>query len=168
NGRRQRWRRWIIVTSVLTALACALCCAMLMLGNTIYPIKDVIRALTGEQLGGVSFAVSKIRLPRMLAGLFAGFAFGMAGCTFQTMLRNPLASPNVIGITTGSSAAAVFCIVILQASDAVVSVVSVLAGLVTVALIYIFSRGRTFSIGRLILVGIGIQAMLSALISYLL
>ncbi|MGE7055065.1 iron chelate uptake ABC transporter family permease subunit, partial [Paenibacillus glucanolyticus] len=96
-GRRQRRRRWILVTSLLAVLACLLCSAMLLFGNTIYPIQDVIRALSGEQIKGVSFAVSTIRLPRMLAGLFAGFAFGVAGFTFQTMLRNPLANPNVIG-----------------------------------------------------------------------
>ena len=98
----------------------------------------------------------------MLAGLFAGFAFGIAGNTFQTMLRNPLANPNVIGITSGSSAAAVFCIIILHTSGAIVSIASVIAGLATVVLIYILSRGKSFSIGRLILIGIGIQAMLDA------
>ncbi|MCM3785341.1 iron ABC transporter permease [Neobacillus mesonae] len=167
-GRRQRRQRWILVTSILTILACVLCCAMLLLGSTIYPVSDVILALTGEKIKGVSFAVNTIRLPRMLAGLFAGFAFGMAGNTFQTMLRNPLANPNVIGITSGSSAAAVFCILILHSSEAVVSIASVIAGLGTTLLIYILSRGKTFSIGRLILVGIGIQAMLNAFISYLL
>ena len=166
-GRRQRHRRWLLVTGILAATAFLLCCAMLMLGNTIYPVKDVLRSLAGEQIKGVSFAVNTIRLPRMLAGLFAGFAFGIAGYTFQTMLRNPLANPNVIGITTGSSAAAVFCIVILHSSETVVSVASVLGGLATVALLYVLSRGKTFSIGRLVLVGIGMQAMLDSIISYL-
>ncbi|TLS48911.1 iron ABC transporter permease [Paenibacillus antri] len=168
EGRRQRRLRWMLVTGILSLLTCALCCAMLYLGNTVYPVKDIVRALTGEQIKGVSFAIETIRLPRVLAGLFAGFAFGIAGNTFQTMLRNPLANPNVIGITTGSSAAAVFCIVVLHTSDTFVSVASVVAGLITVLLIYALSRGRTFSIGRLILVGIGIQAMLNAVISYLL
>lgn len=168
TGRRHRRRRWILVTSLLTVLAVVLCCAMLILGNTIYPVKDVLRALSGEQIKGVSFAVSTIRLPRMLAGLFAGFAFGIAGYTFQTMLRNPLANPNVIGITSGSSAAAVFCITVLHSSGAFISFASVIAGLVTVLLIYLLSRGSSFAIGRLILIGIGIQAMLDAFISYLL
>jgi iron complex transport system permease protein len=167
-GRRKRYRRWLLVTGLLTALACVLCSAMLLLGNTIYPVKDVIRALSGEQLQGVSFAVSTIRLPRMLAGLFAGFAFGLAGNIFQTMLRNPLANPDIIGITSGSSVAAVFCIIILHTSNAVVSVASVTAGLATVVLIYILSRGKIFSVGRLILVGIGIQAMLASIVSYML
>lgn len=156
-----------MVTSLLVLLACALCGAMLMLGSTIYPVQDVIRVLTGEQVKGVSFAVNTIRLPRMLAGLLAGFAFGVAGYTFQTMLRNPLANPNVIGITSGSSAAAVFCIVVLHTSGAIVSLASVIAGLATVLFIYMLSRGKAFSIGRLILIGIAIQAMLDAFISYL-
>ncbi|WP_026569488.1 MULTISPECIES: iron chelate uptake ABC transporter family permease subunit [Sediminibacillus] len=167
-GRRQRRRRWIIVTGTLAILLFILCWAMLILGSTVYPIKDVLQVLLGEKIKGVSFAVNNIRLPRMLAGLLAGFAFGIGGNTFQTMLRNPLANPNVIGITTGSSAAAVFCIVILHTSDAIVSMASIIAGLATVLFIYLFSRGKTFSIGRIILVGIGIQAMLNSLISYLL
>ncbi|MDF2921197.1 MAG: iron transporter permease [Paenibacillaceae bacterium] len=167
-GRRQRGRRWILVTALLAVLACLLCGAMLLLGSTVYPVKDVIRALSGEPIKGVSFAVNTIRLPRMLAGVFAGFAFGLAGSTFQTMLRNPLANPNVIGITSGSSAAAVFCITVLHTSRAVVSLASVIAGLVTVTVIYLLSKRKPFSVGRLILVGIGIQAMLDAIISYLL
>ena len=104
----------------------------------------------------------------MLAGVFAGFAFGVGGYVFQTMLRNPLANPNVIGITAGSSAAAVFSIIVLHASNAVVSIASVIGGLATVIVIFLLSRGTSFSIGRLILIGIGIQAMLNAVISYLL
>lgn len=167
EGRRHRRRRWLLVTVTLAALACALGSAMLLLGNTIYPVSVVIRTLLGDSVGGADFAVNTIRLPRMLAGLFAGFAFGIAGYTFQTMLRNPLANPNVIGITSGSSAAAVFCITVLHASGAIVSAASVIAGLATVTVMYVLSRGRAFSIGRLILIGIGIQAMLDALISYL-
>lgn len=168
EGRHQRQRRWIIVTSLLAVLACILCLLMLLIGNTIYPIKEVIRALMGEQIQGVSFAVNIIRLPRMVAGFFAGLAFGIAGSIFQTLFRNPLANPNVLGITAGSSAAAVFCIVILQASNAVISIASLIAGLITVMVIYGLSKVRGFSIGRLILIGIGVQAMFDALISYLL
>lgn len=73
----------------------------------------------------------------------------------------------MIGITSGSSAAAVFCIVVLHTSGAIVSLASVGAGLATVLFIYMLSRGKAFSIGRLILIGIAIQAMLDAFISYL-
>lgn len=163
-GRR---RRWALVTAALAVLSLALCAAMLLLGNTFYPVRDVLAVLAGEEIQGATFAVRTVRLPRMLAGLLAGFAFGVAGYTFQTMLRNPLANPNVIGITSGSSAAAVFCIIVLQSNKAVTSVLAVIAGLLTAVLLYVLARGRSFSIGRLILIGIGIQAMCNSLISYL-
>jgi iron complex transport system permease protein len=168
SGRRNRLRRWILVNSLLILLACVLCIAMLMIGNTIYPASDVIRVLMGEPVDGATFAVNTIRLPRMLAGLFAGIAFGIAGNTFQTMLRNPLANPDILGITAGSSVAALICILIFRTSNTTISIAAVLAGLATVVIIYILAKGKSFSVGRLILVGIGIQAMLSAVISYLL
>jgi iron complex transport system permease protein len=168
SGRKSRLRRWNLVTALLAALCTVLCCAMMMLGNTIYPVQDVIRALSGEHIQGASFTVVTLRLPRMLSGLFAGLAFGMAGSTFQTLLRNPLANPNVIGITAGSSAAAVFCILILHTEGMVVSFSAVIGGLFAVLVIFAASRSATFSIGRLILVGIGVQVMLNAVVSYLL
>ncbi len=165
--RRQRKRRWLLVNGLLVLLGLVLCSTMLLLGNTIYSVDVVVRTLMGESIDGASFAINTIRLPRMLAGLLAGFAFGIAGNVFQTMLRNPLANPEILGITAGSSAAALFCILVLQTSNAVVSLSSLVAGLVTVMLIYGFARIGTFSTGRLILIGISFQAMLGAFISYL-
>lgn len=168
KARNKRRRKFIAITTILAIISIALCIAMMILGNTIYPIQDIIAVLMGETVPGASFAVEEVRLPRMLAGLFAGFAFGVGGYIFQTMLRNPLANPNVIGITSGSSAAAVFCIIVLHASNSVVSIASVIGGLVTVLIIYGLAKGVSFSIGRLILIGIGLQAMLTAAINYLL
>lgn len=167
KARQVRKRRFVLTTSILIVMTIALCVAMLMLGNTIYPVKDVLSVLLGNDVKGATFAVGTIRLPRMLAGLLTGFAFGVGGYVFQTMLRNPLANPNVIGVTAGSSAAAVFCIIVLHASNTVVSIASVVGGLVTTLCIYFLAKGASFSIGRLILIGIGIQAMLNAFISYL-
>lgn len=168
EGMRQRKRRWLFVTTLLVILAGVLCSAMLLLGNTIYPVHIVVRSLLGEEISGANFAVNTIRLPRMLAGVFAGFAFGVAGYVFQTMLRNPLANPNILGITSGSSVAAVFCITVLHTSNSVVSIAAVIGGLVTVIVMYFLARGGAFSIGRIIIIGIGIQAMLDAVISFLL
>lgn len=167
NSRMKRKRRFLLMTCLLTVISLILMGLMLMLGNTIYPLKDVVAVLLGEDVKGASFAVGTIRLPRMIVGLFAGFAFGAGGYIFQTMLRNPLANPNVIGITAGSSAAAVFCIIVLHASNAFVSIASVIGGLLTAIIIFLLSKSSSFSIGRLILIGIGIQAMLNAFISYL-
>ncbi len=157
-----------MITLILTVMVLLLSFTILMFGNSHYSLSTVIRVIMGEQIQGATFAVGTIRLPRILAGLLVGIAFGVAGNTFQTMLRNPLASPDIIGITSGSSVAAVFCILILHISGTVVSVSAVFFGLLIAGLIYILSRGGSFSGGRLILIGIGIQAMMNAVISYLL
>lgn len=164
---RRRFRRMTVIL-ILSALVLILAGAMLMIGNTQYPLETVIRVVFGEEIQGTSFAVRSIRLPRMLAGLLVGIAFGMAGNTFQTMLRNPLASPDIIGVTSGSSVAAVFFILVLNISGTVVSLAAVVSGLCVAMFIYIISKGGSFSGGRLILIGIGIQAMLNAVISFLL
>jgi len=168
SGFVRRRYRWIIVTIILVILTLSLCIAALLLGNTIYSLGTVVRVLLGEQIRGATFAIATLRLPRMLSGLLVGMAFGMAGSTFQTMLRNPLASPDIIGITSGSSVAAVFCILVLNVSGRIVSVTAVTTGLLIAALIYLFSKGGGFSGGKLILIGIGVQAMLNAVISFLL
>lgn len=167
-GFHKRKIRFIGVTIALFFLTMVLCASMLYLGNTTYSFDVILRVIVGEHIKGASFTIGTLRLPRMLAGLLAGMAFGMAGNTFQTMLRNPLASPDIIGITSGSSVAAVFCILILKVSGSIVSIASVVTGLLVALLIYVLSRGGSFSGGRLILIGIGVQAMLNAVISYLL
>lgn len=168
KGYSHRRLRWVSITLLLALITILLSIAMLILGNTFYPITTVIRVLLGEQIQGATFAIGTIRLPRMLAGLLVGIAFGMAGNTFQTMLRNPLASPDIIGVTSGSSVAAVFCILILKISGNAISMIAVISGLTVAVLIYVLSNGGSFSSGRLILIGIGIQAMINAVISYLL
>ena len=168
NGRRQQQRRFIGVSALLALLAFALCWGMLFLGNSFYPLSTILAVLRGEAIQGATFAIKTIRFPRMVAGLFAGFAFGAAGSVFQTMLRNPLANPNIIGITSGSSVGAVFCIVILQASTTTVYIASIITGLLTTLVMFFLAWGRRFSTGRFILVGIGIQAMLNALVNYML
>jgi len=114
------------------------------------------------------FALVTLRLPRMLAGILSGLAFGMAGSAFQTLLRNPLASPDMIGINAGASAAAVFGILVLKWSGLPLSILSVVLGLVTALVIYQLSSGHYFSQNRLVLIGISVQAALSALTSMLL
>ena len=164
----KRRARAIIANVSLIAIVLCICIMMLLYGNTNYSLDVVIRVLRGENIQGATFAIATLRLPRMLSGLLVGIAFGIAGNTFQTMLRNPLASPDIIGVTSGSSVAAVFCILVLGLSGPAVSIISVISGLLVSMLIYLLSKNISFSGSRLILIGIGIQAMLQAAISFLL
>ena len=152
-----------LVLSILIAFA-----VTLMMGNTFYGPVDVFRVLVGETVPGASFTIGELRLPRATMGLLAGFAFGIAGVTFQTMLRNPLASPDIIGISAGASTAAVFGIIVLSLSETEVSILALMGALATAAAIYLLSNRGGFAGTRLILIGIGVAAMLHAAITYIL
>lgn len=165
-GRIRRSRRRTIVIVGLAVVVLALASAEIMLGKTIYPVSDVMAVLRGESVPGASFTVGTLRLPRALIGALAGLAFGAAGTTFQTMLRNPLASPDVIGISAGASAAAIVSLVVLRWSGTATLFVALIAGVAVAAAIYLAARGGESTGGRLILIGIGIGAMLDAVVSY--
>jgi iron complex transport system permease protein len=116
----------------------------------------------------VAFTVGQLRLPRAVLSILAGLSFGLGGVAFQIMLRNPLASPDIIGINLGASAAAVFAIVVLSLKGPVVSVFAVVAGLGVALLVYALSFRNGVAGTRLILVGIGVSAMLESFIAYVL
>lgn len=167
-GRRSRHRRHAVATIVLGAMLVVLFAVALMIGNTFYPVDEVIRVIVGETVPGASFTVGELRLPRAVLAILAGFAFGIAGVSFQTLLRNPLASPDIIGISNGAGAAAVFGIVVLSLNGPVVSLLALVGAIVTAGIIYLLSTKNGFAGTRLILIGIGVAAMLQSVISYML
>ena len=162
-GYRRRQRKSTVITLVLAVLVLMLAAFMMLYGNTIYTPRQVWDALN-EVEGSAVFTVKTLRLPRMLTAILAGFAFGMAGNTFQ----QPLASPDIIGVTSGASVAAVFGILVLKLPGSVVSLLAVASGLLVSCLIYLLAQGGGFSNARLILTGIGMQAFLNAIVSWLL
>ena len=164
-GYKKRTLRWRLVVLVLLSITLILSACELCFGSVSYPIGDVIRVLLGETIDGVSYAVESVRLPRMMGAVFSGFAFGVAGYVFQTLLHNPLASPDVIGISAG----AVFAILVLGLRGSIVSLLAMIFGIATALIIYKLSviKGH-FTYGRMILIGIGISALLRAVTSYLL
>ena len=166
--RRRRTRRTLLTCGVLAAAILAMFCLSLMVGRTYYTPSDVLAVLLGQDVPGASFTVGTLRLPRAVLAVLAGACFGLGGVTFQTMLRNPLASPDIIGISSGASAAAAFGIVILGLSGTAVSLLSITAGLLVALLIYLLSSRGGVAGTRLILVGIGISAMLTSLTDWVL
>lgn len=145
--------------------------AALTLGDFPVPPAEIIRSLfsplTGITNKGVDFIVLQVRLPRLFLALLSGAAFGLSGIIFQTLLRNPLASPDIIGIAHGASAAAVFCIIALGWTGLAVSLGSFAGALLTAFAIYILAWRNGVTAYRVVLIGIGAAAMLSAVISYL-
>jgi iron complex transport system permease protein len=142
--------------------------ANVLLGSYTVTLPDFRRILSGETIPGASFIVLENTLPRAVLAVLVGGSFGVAGAVFQTMLRNPLASPDIIGISMGASATAVVGIAFFGASGLVLQGFA-LAGSIVVALVIALLAQRGGVAGhRLILVGIGIGAVLQAVTSWML
>ena len=120
RGRKRSHRSRLLLIAALTTVLAAFFALTLTLGQSFTPPGDVMRVLLGETVPGANFTVGQLRLPRAILSVLAGLSFGLGGVAFQTMLRNPLASPDIIGISSGASAAAVFAIVVLSFSLRVV------------------------------------------------
>ena len=168
RARRSRTARRAAAVGCLAALVLVLFAVSLMVGHTFYGLGDVLRVVAGQNVPGASFTVGELRLPRACLGLLVGACFGAGGVTFQTMLRNPLASPDVIGIEQGASAAAVFAVVFLSVGQMTVSVIAIVAALLTALAIYVLSFKDGVVGTRLILIGIGVAAMLHSVVTYVL
>lgn len=168
DARRARQRRRTLLVGALALAVVALFTVSLMIGNTFYGLDTVVRVVLGEQVPGASFTVGELRLPRSVLAVLVGIAFGVSGAAFQTMLRNPLASPDIIGITTGASAAATVGIVVLSLDEAGVSLLALVGALATAGAIYLLSIRRGFAGARLILIGIAVAAMMHSVINYVL
>ncbi|MGO2513385.1 FecCD family ABC transporter permease [Marinomonas polaris] len=168
NGRKNRSKRWKCVASLLCLLAVAAFSITLTLGQSFTPPQDVINVLLGKNVPGASFVVGQLRLPRAIISLLVGMSFGMAGVAFQVMLRNPLASPDIIGVSSGATAAAVFAIIVLHMDGTSVAFFSIAVGLLVALAVYGLSYRNGASGARLILVGIGVSAMIESFIVYLL
>lgn len=161
-------RRAVLVCGVL--LLVALGVSVVLIGTGDYQIEpgDVLRTLFGNGDAGQEFVIRELRLPRVLVALLVGAALGMAGAAFQTVARNPLGSPDVVGFGQGSAAGALFVIVVLKGSAYEVSAGAVLGGLLTGLAVYFLAWKRGVHGYRLVLVGIGASAVLAAVNSYLL
>lgn len=156
------------VSSTLVGAGLVLFAVSLSVGDFPIGLAEVLAAIVGYGSEDADFIVRTLRLPRALTAVLVGAAFGLSGAVFQSLARNPLASPDIIGITAGASAAAVFVIVVLGGAGSVVALGGFGGALATAVAIYLLAYRRGVSSYRLVLVGIGVGAVLASVTSYLL
>lgn len=161
-------RRVAAVGAGLLAVALTAAVVLVVTGDYAIAPADVLRTLTGHGTAGQEFIVRQLRLPRVVVALLVGAALGMAGAAFQTVARNPLGSPDVIGFGQGSAAGALTVIVLLHGSSYEVAAGAVAGGLLTGLAVYALAWRHGVQGYRLVLVGIGVSAVLAAVNSYLL
>ncbi|MEU6868671.1 iron chelate uptake ABC transporter family permease subunit [Streptomyces sp. NPDC046876] len=160
--------RALAVGLLLASAAALLSVVLIGTGDFEIAPADVVRTLLGNGTPAHDFIVNDLRLPRVLVALLVGAALGMSGAVFQSLSRNPLGSPDLLGFGYGSVVGALVVIVFLKGDANAVAGGALAGGLLTGVLIYLLSYKRGIHGYRLVLVGIGTSAMLVAAINYLL
>jgi len=154
------------VVLLCALLICILAWASLAQGEIVLPGRDIVAALLGED--GVpratSMVVRDVRLPRIILALLAGMALAVAGAITQTLMRNPLAEPGLLGVNAGAALSALVVIVFLRIGSPQLIALASFAGALAAALtIYLLALRGGASPLRVILIGIGLSAFCGGL-----
>ncbi|MEZ5755152.1 MAG: iron ABC transporter permease [Paracoccaceae bacterium] len=156
----------LVLLSLLVAL---LFLASLLIGPAALGLKQSIGALLSGEGGPVALVMQEIRLPRALLGLLVGAVLGLSGAAMQGFLRNPLAEPGLVGVSSSAALGAVLSLQTgLAASFALALPLSALAGAALAVLLVLFMAGPHGGALALILAGIAISALAGALTSLVL
>lgn len=156
--------RVLLVGALLLLVLLAIVTASLLIGSQRLGFSDLAAVVTGEARPSLTRSVLGRRLPRALTAALVGALLGMSGAAFQSLSRNPLGSPDIIGFTSGAATAAVFQIVVLGGGMIATAIAAVLGGIVTALIVYLLARRDGITGGlRLVLVGIGVGAVVSAI-----
>jgi iron complex transport system permease protein len=161
--------RAVVVSLVLGTIVLGLAVFAIGTGEFEIPPGTVISTLLGGGDAGSAFIINEVRLPRVLCALLVGAALGISGAVFQSLTRNPLGSPDIVGFPQGATVGALIVITIIGGSSLGVTMGALAGGTVTALAVYLlaFKRGGTSGY-RLILVGIAISFLLLSITDYLL
>lgn len=163
----RRPHRTAVIVSLLAMLVVLAAGAGVMIGAYALSPSDLVRTLLGQGSQSDNFIVLRLRLPRVVLGALVGAAFAVAGALFQTLLRNPLASPDIIGVSGGASVAAVFGILVLGLSGPAVSLAAFVGAVVVAFAIYLLAWRGGVTGFRFVLIGVGVAFMANAVLGYL-
>lgn len=173
SGRRAA--RSVVTDTAFVAVLSALVVASLVVGSSSLTPADVVATLFGQGDAKMQLIVFELRMPRVAAALVVGLCLGMAGALAQGFARNPLASPDILGVTSGASLGAVAAIVLGGGTYAVASTLSsigiplaaIVGALAASAAVYGLAWRDGVESYRLILIGIGATATLGGITSFL-
>ncbi|MFI6299801.1 FecCD family ABC transporter permease [Nonomuraea sp. NPDC050790] len=164
-----RWvrveRRTLVLTAALVAAMLGAGLLGLCHGASWATPGEALAALAGR--GESVVVIRDWRLPRVLAGMVFGLALGVAGAIFQNLTRNPMGSPDVIGLDAGAYTGALVALTVFSGGSVVLATSSVAGGLAVAAVIYLLSSGGGLSGLRLVVIGIAVSAIVTALNSWI-
>ncbi len=154
--------RALVVALLLLAAAAVMTVTSLLTGKYPIALPDALHAMVGEGDDMVRMIVVEWRLPRIALAFLLGAALGMSGAIFQSLTRNPLGSPDIIGFSAGSYTGALVVMLLLSGGYYETAAGALIGGIVTAMAVYLLAYRRGVQGFRLIVVGIGVAAMLSA------
>lgn len=160
-------RRELVVVGILLAVIVLVGAFALTQGEYRIPLEKLVAALTGNGSESVLRIVLDWRLPRVVVAIVGGIALGLSGAIFQSITRNPLGSPDIIGFNSGAFTGALIVTLVIGGNYAAMVSGALIGGLATALLVYVLAWSRGVQGFRLIVIGIAISAVLNAFNDYL-
>ncbi|MGG1313231.1 FecCD family ABC transporter permease [Cohnella laeviribosi] len=162
-------KRALRVSGILLVMCAVLMVASIAIGSQYVPPATVVKAVFGQADPMNQVIVEKLRMPRAIVAVLVGASLAAAGAVLQGIIRNPLTSPDVVGVTEGASFGAVLFVYVFtnQVSIHWMPLASILGAFAVTGLLYVLAWKKGVSPLRLVLIGIGISAAIKSL-SYML
>ena len=161
--------RRLLITCLLLISACVVAGIWgLRSGAVTLETSQVFAALMGDAPRSMTMVVTEWRLPRVLMALLIGAALGVSGAIFQSLMRNPLGSPDVMGFNTGAWSGVLVAMVLFGQDLTAIALSAMVGGIVTSLLVWLLAWRNGIDTFRLIIIGIGVRAMLVAFNTWLL
>ncbi|WP_032405750.1 FecCD family ABC transporter permease [Rhodococcoides fascians] len=159
--------RTVAVCAALLLVTVAVAVVAVGTGDFHIPPNEVLAAVFGHSSRITEIIVMEWRFPRVVLAFLFGAALGVSGAVFQSMTRNPLGSPDIIGFATGAYTGALVVILTLGGGYYQTGAGALVGGLATAAAVYLLAYKRGVQGFRLIIVGIGVSAILASINTWL-
>ncbi|RFS79540.1 iron-enterobactin ABC transporter permease [Leclercia adecarboxylata] len=161
-------RRLVLSCLLLMLVSLAVAVISLRSGAVTLDFTQVFNALTGSAPRNITMVVTEWRLPRVIMALLVGAALGISGAIFQSLMRNPLGSPDVMGFNTGAWSGVLVAMVLFGQHLTAITLAAMAGGILTSLIVWALAWRDGIETFRLIIIGIGMRAMLMAFNTWLL
>ncbi len=161
-------RRLVLSCLLLMLVSLAVAVLSLRSGAVTLDFTQVFNALTGSAPRNITMVVTEWRLPRVMMALLVGAALGISGAIFQSLMRNPLGSPDVMGFNTGAWSGVLVAMVLFGQHLTAITLAAMAGGILTSLIVWVLAWRDGIETFRLIIIGIGMRAMLMAFNTWLL
>ncbi|NYU09698.1 iron-enterobactin transporter permease [Enterobacteriaceae bacterium CCUG 67584] len=161
-------RRLVFSCLLLVLVSLVVAIVSLQSGAVTLDMSQVFNALTGSAPRNITIVVTEWRLPRVMMALLVGAALGISGAIFQSLMRNPLGSPDVMGFNTGAWSGVLVAMVLFGQHLTAITLAAMAGGILTSLVVWALAWRDGIETFRLIIIGIGMRAMLMAFNTWLL